>query len=329
MPRNEEIKVGVVVAFAVVLFVIALVFVGGVRVFGNKRVQYVALFKFAGGLEPGSAVRFGGLKVGNIKSAALDPADTTRIRVILAVAPDTPVRTDSIARISTLGFLGENYLEISAGTHGAPRLPPGSQIPTIEIAQLDEVFNNVNNITVNATKLVNDLDSQVLVLSNNANDLISNMSAVVSPANKEHFNSILTNTDAMLKETRPEIQRTLANLDATSAKLPPAIDNVNVTLGKADQLTEHLDSVVVQNREALRNALINLQTSLQQAQHLISDLDDVVGANRGNLDETLENIRAVSENLREFSETIKERPFSLVRVKTEKDRVPPGEGGRQ
>ena len=69
---NEEIKVGVVVAVSALLFVAALVFVGGVNLLRKKKVDYTAYFKFAGGLEPGSLVRFGGFKVGTIKSAALD-----------------------------------------------------------------------------------------------------------------------------------------------------------------------------------------------------------------------------------------------------------------
>src|ERR1019366_3420581 len=233
---NEEIKVGVVVAMAASLFLVALVFVGGVNLLRKKKIEYTSYFKFAGGLQPGSLVRYGGLKVGTVESAALDPADSTRIKVVLAVDPGTPVKTNSQARISSLGFLGENYVEISPGTRNAAPLRAGSEIPAMEIVQLSDVFNNVNNITVNATKLVNDLDAQVLVLAKNANDLITSLNDVASPANKAHFASVLASTDEMLKESRPHIERTLANLDALSAKMGPTLDNVNGTLGKADKL---------------------------------------------------------------------------------------------
>ena len=63
----------------------------------------------------------------------------------------------------------------------------------MEIVQLADVFNNVNNITVNATKLINDLDEQVDLLSKNSNELINNLNDVVSPENKEHFSSVLAN----------------------------------------------------------------------------------------------------------------------------------------
>jgi phospholipid/cholesterol/gamma-HCH transport system substrate-binding protein len=321
---NEEIKVGVVIVVSALLFLVALVFVGGVNLLRKKKADYTTYFKFAGGLEPGSLVRFGGLKVGTVKSTSLDPEDTTRIRIILQVDEGTPIRTNSMARISSLGFLGENYLEISAGTRDAAPLPPGSEIPAAEIVQLADVFNNVNNITVNATKLVNDLDDRILALSDNTNLLIKNLNDLVSPQNKEHFSSVLANADGMLNESRPHLEKTLGNLEAASGKVSPSIDNLNVTIGKANKLTDHLDDVVVENRAEIRNTLLHLQTSLNEAERMVNDLDDTLGANRGNLDETLENIRVTSENLKELTDTLKQHPYSLVRIKGEKDRVPPG-----
>ena len=322
--NNEEIKVGVVVVVAAALFLVALVFVGGVNLLRKKKAEYTTYFKFAGGLEPGSLVRYGGFKVGTVESAALDPNDSTRVKVVLQVDPKTPVKANSVARISSLGFLGENYVEVSPGTRNAPLLSPGSEIPAMEIVQLSDVFNNVNNITVNATKLVNDLDAQVLILSKNSNELIQNLNGVVSPENKEHFSSIMANADGMMKDSRPHVEKTLANLDAVMAKLGPTVDNINGTINKADKLTGHLDGMVQENRKQIQETLVRLQTSLANAERLINDLDDTLGANRGNLDETLENIRATSENLKEFTDTVKQHPYSLIRIKTEQDRVPPG-----
>jgi ABC-type transporter Mla subunit MlaD len=67
--------------------------------------------------------------------------------------------------------------------------------------------------------------------------------------------------------------------------------------------------------------LVRLRESLLDARRLIADLDDTVDTNRGNLNEVLENIRVSSQNLKQFTDTLKRRPFSLVRIKAEKDRV--------
>jgi phospholipid/cholesterol/gamma-HCH transport system substrate-binding protein len=320
---SEHVKVGIVVVLAALLFLVALVFVGGVNIFRKKMTVYTTYFKFAGGLEPGSYVRFGGMKVGTVKSAAIDAEDSTRIKVVLTVSEGTPIRMDSRARISTLGFLGENYVEVSPGSREATLLPAGSEIPASEIVQLADVFNNVNNITVNANKLVNDLDERILVLSDNANELIKNMNALLGPGNREHLSSVLSNADAMLAESRPHFARTMQNLDAASQKLAPAIDSANVTLNRASALAAHLDSVVQDSGPEIRETLKKMQVSLADTQRLVNHLDDTIQNNRGNLDEALENVRSASENLKQFSETLKQRPYSLVRIKNPKDRQPP------
>lgn len=324
MPRNhEEIKVGLVVVVVVLLFMSVLVSVGGVNLFGRKKVTYTTYFKFAGGLEPGSFVRFGGLKVGTVQAAEIDPRDSTRIRIRLSVNAGTPIRKDSKARISTLGFLGENYVEVSPGSREASLLPPGSEIPALEIVQLADVFNNVNNVTVNANKFVNDLDEKVVMVANNANQLITNLNAVVSAENRRHFDTVLANLDAMLAESRPHLQKTLANLDTASSKLVPAIDHADATMQRASTLAGNLNTVVVENRAEIHDVLLRLRESLLVARGLMTEIDDTLEMNRENLDETLDNIRVGSQNLKEFTDTVKRRPFSLIRVKAERDRVPP------
>lgn len=324
MARNrEEIKVGAMVVVAAVLFLTALVFVGGVNLLRKKKVTYTTYFKFAGGLEPGSFVRFGGLKVGTVQSATIDPRDSTRIRVVLQVAEGTPIRANSKARISSLGFLGENYVEVSPGTLDAPPLPPGSEVPALEIVQLADVFNNVNNVTVNANKLVSDLNDRVIAVADNANQLISSLNATVSPENREHLTRALANTDALLAENRPRINSTLEHLDSLTAKLGPTLDKTDATIGKTNTLVGNMNGLVQENRKEIHEALLQLRNSLRDAQNLILEVNDTLEMNRTNLDETLENIRISSENLKQFTNTIKRRPFSLVRVKTEKDRVPP------
>jgi phospholipid/cholesterol/gamma-HCH transport system substrate-binding protein len=297
--------------------------VGGVRFFRGGRVTYTTYFKFAGGLEPGAVVRFGGLKVGAVKSAEIDPLDSTHIRVILQVNEKTPIRTNSKARISTLGLLGENYVEISPGTRDAGRLKPGSEIPALEIVQLADVFNNVNDVTLNANKLVNDLDDKLLVVANNANQLISNVNAVVRPENRAHLDAVLANLDATVADSRPHVKATLANLETVSGKLGPTVDSTHATIENANKLVNNLNAVVQEDRQAFHDALLRLNTTLDDARLLLGHVDDTLTSNRPDLDELIENFRDSSENLRQFTETIKQRPFSLIRIKAQKEHVPP------
>src|SRR6516162_843741 len=322
--RSEEIKVGSLVVLSALLFLGTLMVVGGVNLLRRKQVNYVTYFRFAGGLDPGSVVRFAGRKVGTVQSADFDPQDTTRIRVRLKVLANTPVRTDSTATISSLGFLGDNYVEISAGTKNASLLPAGSEIPAKEVVEVADVINNANALVLNANQLIGTLGPKLGTVVDNANQLALNLKNMTGPQAQQHFDRILSNVDEMLVETRPPLRRTLANLDAASAKVGPAIDKADVTLDNATALTKNLNQVVLENRAEIHQVLLTLHSALVDARRLVGDLDDTLQGNRDNLDETLENIRATSQNLKQFSDTIKQRPNSLVFAKEKKDPVPPG-----
>jgi phospholipid/cholesterol/gamma-HCH transport system substrate-binding protein len=321
--KSEEIKVGSMVLLSALLFLATLVLVGGANLLRKKQVSYTTHFKFAGGLDPGSVVRFAGRKVGTVHSVDLDPQNSTQVLVRLRVAEKTPIRTNSKARISSLGLLGDNYVEVSPGTREASRLPPGSDIPSAEIVQIPDVINNANQLVLNANQLVGTLGGQVQTVVDNVNQLALNLKNMTGPQAQQHLDRILANVDEMLVETRPPLKRTLANLDAASAKVGPAIDKADVTLDKANALTGNLNQLVLENRTEIHEALLSLRAALADARRLLVNLDDTVQGNRENLDETLENVRATSQNLKQLTDTLKRRPSSLVFSKEAKDRQPP------
>jgi ABC-type transporter Mla subunit MlaD len=62
---------------------------------------------------------------------------------------------------------------------------------------------------------------------------------------------------------------------------------------------------------------------MEQAKSLIANLQAVVRGNDDNVRETLENIRVATENLNQLSDQVNQRPWSLVRIRQQKDRKVP------
>jgi ABC-type transporter Mla subunit MlaD len=76
-------------------------------------------------------------------------------------------------------------------------------------------------------------------------------------------------------------------------------------------------------REPLRNDLAELQATLQQARALLSDVQVVVRANDYKIDDTIENLRTATDNLDQLTDSLKQRPWSLVRIRQQKERKVP------
>jgi phospholipid/cholesterol/gamma-HCH transport system substrate-binding protein len=86
----------------------------------------IAQFSSIEGLETGSDVRIGGVKVGQVTSITIDPK-TYLAQVRLVVAPEIQVPTDSVASISSEGLLGGKYLGLDPGASD-DMLKPGARI---------------------------------------------------------------------------------------------------------------------------------------------------------------------------------------------------------
>src|SRR5690348_17650886 len=117
--RREQVWVGLFVLVAAALLVGTALSVAGV--FSRGTIPHRAYFKFAGGLEPGAPVRFGGMKAGSVQAVRVDPQNPTRIEVDCTVGRDIPLKTDSVAKVTSLGPLGDNYVELNTRTRNAPK----------------------------------------------------------------------------------------------------------------------------------------------------------------------------------------------------------------
>src|ERR1700747_1288892 len=84
-----------------------------------------------------------------------------------------------------------------------------------------------------------------------------------------------------------------------------------------------LNGTVGDVREPIRQDLGDLQSTLLQAKQLLSDMQVLVRGNDYKIDDTIENLRTATQNLDELTESVKQRPWSLIRIKQPEDRKVP------
>ena len=68
--------------------------------------------------------------------------------------------------------------------------------------------------------------------------------------------------------------------------------------------------------------MVNLRQTLTNMTDATARLDQTLDVNSENIDELLDNFRQVSENLREFTNTIKSRPYTLIRSSNPREHKP-------
>jgi phospholipid/cholesterol/gamma-HCH transport system substrate-binding protein len=318
--KREQAFVGFFVLIATGILLASVFSISGIL--GNRGNEYRAYFKNAGGLSPGTQVRYaGGPPIGRVTSVGNDPQDATRMEIVLRVEPSIPVKTDSVARITSLSALGDYYLEIEPGSAGAAPAKSGSTLKSVDFVTLDQIEAEIANLGPEATKLLQNLNARVTELQ----ETVARVNDLLGKENRANLSASLANVNALLAENRPVIRSTLKHLDAVSAKSEVLLDDFKKTVAQANDALSHVDATLLENRPDLRESIKKLREALTSAAAVSDQLDHTLNANGEDIDEALDNVRQITENLREFTDTIKQRPSSLLRSSDPKPRQP-GQG---
>ena len=319
---STEVKVGAFVVISMALLLGTIYRVSNMRMRG-ARVPYRTYLRYAGGLEPGADVLFGGIKVGTVTAVHPDPQDPTRIEILIDVKQGTPVNAKSVAKLGSVTIITSPAISISMGSNDAPRLPPNGVIPSQESISIDDTQRKVVALADSANGLLGSVRDDINNLTGDARKLIANLNELTGKPNQQHVAEILTNADTMITSVSPKVDHISDQIlklsdDANSlmAKLNPTVDNVNATVSNAND-------TITAVREPLRADLAELQKTLDQARTLVGELQTSIRAKDQGINETLENVRTATDNLNDLTESVKERPWSLVRIKQPKDRKVP------
>jgi phospholipid/cholesterol/gamma-HCH transport system substrate-binding protein len=307
--KRDSVFVGLFVIIAAAVLIGMVFAISGV--FGRTVKTYHAYFPFAGGLEKGATVRYaGGPKVGRVEKLSIDPQNPARIDVVFSVETDLPVKTDSRAKIMSMSPLGDNHLEILPGGAQTAPAPSGSLLPSDTYVDFNSLTAQLNDLAPQAKQLIQSLNDRATELK----VTIDRVDDLLNAQNRANLSATLANTRGMIEENRPQIKSTIQHLDKVSQKIEPLLEDLRNTSDEANKALTHIDELLGENRADVRAAVVELRKSLTTLTDITGRIDQTLDVNTENIDELLDNFRRVSQNLKEFTDTIKKRPYTLIRA---------------
>lgn len=244
-------------------------FSGGDRGQGRQAVRVV----FSGsvsGLSRGSAVLFNGLRVGEVADISLLPEDPRRVVAVVQVDNGTPVRTDTRARLESLGLTGVAQIALVGGEPGAPPLTagPGQPLPTIFADRSD----------------FQDLLDTARALARRADEVLERVGRVVSD-NEGSINRTVQNVERFseaLGDNAAGIDRFLEQVGQAAEKIGPLAEKLDTLATHVDEVVQSVDRTkvarIVDNVESFTQALGEnrevVSQALKDAASLVKRLDD-------------------------------------------------------
>jgi len=325
---STEAKVGLFVVIAAVLVIGTIYYVGNEQ-WGHHVVPYRTYLRYAGGVETGSAVLFGGITVGRVTTVRAWNEDPTEIELLLEVKEGTPINASCTAKLGAVSLMASPAISVTTGSNKAARLKAGDAIPSEETVSIDDMARKLAGIADTAQGLIAQVQGEIKGISGQANTLLANLNEATGAANRRQIAEILSNTNAMIAEESAKIDRitdqvltTTQDADLAVKKVAPLVDHADATVG-------NVNSTIDQLREPLHQDLLQMQSTMEQARSLIATIRTIAKGNDDNIHATIENLRAATEDLAQLSDGLKDRPWSLVRIRQPKDRKVPEQNSSQ
>jgi phospholipid/cholesterol/gamma-HCH transport system substrate-binding protein len=158
-----QLRVGAFILVGLAVLVGLIYFLGRQSGMFERQYRLVAGFDQVGGLIEGATVRLAGVPVGRVTAIRLPESIDRKVQVELTLVRrvQSRVREDSVARIETLGLLGDKIVELTLGGPEAHVLAEGAQIRTEEPLDTSRLMKQGTELLRNLVDLSSDLKATV------------------------------------------------------------------------------------------------------------------------------------------------------------------------
>lgn len=247
------------------------------------------------GLSEGSSVQYNGISVGTVESLRLAPEDPRRVLATLRIQADTPIKTDTRAKMSQSGITGPPFIQLTGGSPKAPTL--------VSVDHRD-----LPVIRTEASALQNIADT--------ANRLVARLDQVLSDENIAHVSGTLANIDALtgsLAAQREDMRAIIANARASSAELNATLAQAHGVVGDVDrELANKLPGLVAK----LDGTLDKLQSAADGANGIVNEnraaIHSFANDGLGQVGPTLVELRALVRDLRQVTDRLEGGPTNYL-----------------
>lgn len=260
-----------------------------------QRTPYEIVTKSAvSGLNLQAAVRYKGIKVGNVTDIDFDDKNPGQLILRLEVIPDTPVTSATFATLAYQGVTGIAFVQLDEDKTTGASVPLAQDGTTQRIPLRPGVMQN--------------LEERGLAILTQTEELTRRINSLLDPKNRQTMISAVDN-----------INKAAEAWQALPNKLNPTLDKLP---GLIDQTQNTLNTVSVLSKDASRftNNLNQLSTQLQAADGPIARFNLALDQlSNGVTMETLPRIQSLTgearsslRSLNRTTENLNDRPQSIL-----------------
>lgn len=289
MKLTREIKTGILVISAILLFIWGYSFLKGKDLFTNYKTFYVE-YENVEGLSKSAPVTLNGLTIGKVNSIKINE-NTGKLMVELQLKTDFPISKSSIATIYEPGFIAGKQIAIHPNFSDKTVAEDGDKLQgNMKLGLTDSVSEKLVPLQEKLQKLMGDADV-----------LISGVNTILDKKGKEDIKNSLSELSKTMEQFHKASLSLNVILDDNKSQINGVVTNFNKVSSNFAKISDSL------NKADLGKTAKNLQKTLANVDKIMADLQ----AGKGTMGKLL-NDEALYNNL---SKTSKELELLLQDVR--------------
>lgn len=298
---SQKLRLGLFVIIGLLLFVLAVYFIGDKQKMFGKTSHLKAIFNNVSGLQLGNNVRYSGINVGTVRGIEMITDSTIKVEMIIDKTIFPHIRKNAVATIGSDGLVGNMIINIIPGKGTEASVAPGDEIKSLSRIRTDDLLNTLGVTNKNAALLTADL-LKITDQINNGKGTVGILLKDTSLANN------LKETIHYLKITSKGTSESVTKLN----QLISSLENKNNVIGllKDTAVAKNIKEVVFNLEKSsteinkvvtnLNSTIVNIKDGKGAVNYLSNDVELV-----RKIDSTMTNINQASYRLNKNMEALK------------------------
>jgi phospholipid/cholesterol/gamma-HCH transport system substrate-binding protein len=154
---GNKIKLGIFVTSGVLIFIVAIYFLGQRQQLFNSTFRISSLFKDANGLAVGNNVRFDGINVGTVDKIQITSDTSVKVEMVIDESIRKFLKKGVKAIVGSEGLMGSKVVNISPGMSDEKEIQNNEIVESGASTNIDEILLNMQLASYNAVDITDNL----------------------------------------------------------------------------------------------------------------------------------------------------------------------------
>ena len=247
------------------------------------------------GLNVDSAVKYRGIDVGKVVKIRINPKNIEQVEVLISILDTTPIKENTIAKLTSQGITGLSYINLNLGDNNAPDLKAkaGEQYPVIKTSPslMENIENSLGTVSNKFSKVLskteqllnNENQQQISLILNRTASFLNKVEKTFDDKSLAHIHNILKNTDNVTNKVNtllPKIDNLVDNSIVFEKELGEDIDSIAKSYlavrGTMKEIEIAINNDEFNFKEMTKDTIPTLNNTLLQMESLMLKVEEVL-----------------------------------------------------